>query len=145
MLIINLNKFMLVLFFLILAVLNGFGQNFLPTIALQDSFQGYDPNPVTWMSRWKKNSLSNCSANQSVVVEYSPPDPNFIENRTLNITPLSNTSGLNVNGFVSKYNRMLSAAKTRSDSAHAVMSPVSKSFITLTNQSVNGWLPVREK
>lgn len=120
----------------------GFGQSFIPSTTLQDSFQGYSPNPITWMSRWEKGSLSNCSSNQSVAVNYSNPIDESSANRTLDINPIANTNGTNFNGFVSKYLMNFTNSFVSSE-----IFPKTNNFVTELSmgQNCNNWYRIYRK
>lgn len=79
----------------------SFGQDFSPQAAMGDSFSNYAysgsfPFEMYLEARWERGSLSNCTANTSVGVNYNIP------NGRLEISPLANTSGVNINGLKSK-------------------------------------------
>lgn len=84
----------------ILACSNNFGQIFSAQSAMSDSFilPSSEFQIEEYLSfRWERSSLTNCTANQSVNVDY-----NTVNGR-LQITPITNAPGTNVNGLKSRY------------------------------------------
>ncbi|MEZ5426387.1 MAG: FG-GAP-like repeat-containing protein [Pyrinomonadaceae bacterium] len=95
-------SFILSAFFTILLSANSFGQGVSPQTAMSDSFSLHSypsiyPASAFWGARWQKGSLSNCTADSAVSVNYNQTDGQ------LQISPLSGASQTHVNGFVSKW------------------------------------------
>lgn len=85
----------------IFIVLPATGQTFSPQSAMGDSFisdfYGFSSIEEYWGFKWEKGTFSNCSSNSSVNVIYN------VTNERLDIAPLANTNGTNINGFRSRW------------------------------------------